>query len=493
MSKNYYKILGIEKNSTEKEIKKAYAVLIRKYPPEKFADEFNEIRQAYEVLSNAELRREYDEKNGFSDIAQELFDTALDNIDKDEYELAIRDLKKFIMLEPEVISAKNYLFICYYRLDRYEEAYNIQKEVVKSNDNLKEVYFTNFYEVCIELEKYKEAEECMNNALKIFDTYEVNIKLVNLYVQRNYLNKDKARDILKNKIDTMVNESNLDYFDYIVVAYYTGLVNELELEKKFLGYLIERTDKQGFQEVLTDIMRYADIWVSGWWFENALIHIEAIINLGRKFNENNDKDMNEFIEAMEYVHNITSEVNKIYTGEMIDAKLLGFIVNKLRNLLDMRNGEEEKLFDEEREKEAKELALEIETIIKTNPQSIKDSIDHIKKKYTLLYDEVKEEIEIFYSKASEKLEKFESKTNNSNNSQNSNYNKNVGTDSNANYGTSAKEANSINNSNSSNSSSEKSGGGNTGKIILCGIVGAYFGGPFGFFIGCIIGGFIFSK
>ena len=66
MAKNYYDILGVKKDSTEKEIKSAYRKLARKYHPDvnpnnKTAeDKFKEVAEAYEVLSNKELREKYD-------------------------------------------------------------------------------------------------------------------------------------------------------------------------------------------------------------------------------------------------------------------------------------------------------------------------------------------------------------------------------------------------------------------------------------------------
>ena len=63
---DYYKILGIDKSATEKDIKKAYRKLARKYHPDlnpnnKEAEKkFKEINEANEVLSNAENRKKYD-------------------------------------------------------------------------------------------------------------------------------------------------------------------------------------------------------------------------------------------------------------------------------------------------------------------------------------------------------------------------------------------------------------------------------------------------
>ncbi|WP_378182764.1 DnaJ C-terminal domain-containing protein [Aquimarina sp. SS2-1] len=64
---DYYKILGVSKNATESDIKKAYRKLARKYHPDlnpndKEAEKkFKEINEANEVLSNAENRKKYDQ------------------------------------------------------------------------------------------------------------------------------------------------------------------------------------------------------------------------------------------------------------------------------------------------------------------------------------------------------------------------------------------------------------------------------------------------
>ncbi|MCR9090383.1 DnaJ C-terminal domain-containing protein [Algiphilus sp.] len=64
--KDYYKILEVEKNASADEIKRAYRRLARKYHPDRNKEEdaetrFKEINEAYEVLSDAEKRKAYDQ------------------------------------------------------------------------------------------------------------------------------------------------------------------------------------------------------------------------------------------------------------------------------------------------------------------------------------------------------------------------------------------------------------------------------------------------
>lgn len=63
MQNDYYKKLGIAKNASKDEIKKAFRTLAHKYHPDKqTGDEtkFKEISEAYSVLSDDKKRREYD-------------------------------------------------------------------------------------------------------------------------------------------------------------------------------------------------------------------------------------------------------------------------------------------------------------------------------------------------------------------------------------------------------------------------------------------------
>ena len=69
--KDFYKILGVDKNADTETIKKAYKKLALKWHPDRFSnasekeqkeaeEKFKEISEAHDVLSNPEKRQQYD-------------------------------------------------------------------------------------------------------------------------------------------------------------------------------------------------------------------------------------------------------------------------------------------------------------------------------------------------------------------------------------------------------------------------------------------------
>jgi molecular chaperone DnaJ len=67
---DYYKVLGVDRNASQEEIKKAYRRLARRYHPDRNPGDkqaearFKEISEAYDVLSDPEKRRQYDAGTG---------------------------------------------------------------------------------------------------------------------------------------------------------------------------------------------------------------------------------------------------------------------------------------------------------------------------------------------------------------------------------------------------------------------------------------------
>ena len=72
---DHYQILGVSKDASQQDIKKAYRKLAMKYHPDKGGDEakFKEIQAAYSVLSDPDKRAQYDNPNPFEQFGGDPF------------------------------------------------------------------------------------------------------------------------------------------------------------------------------------------------------------------------------------------------------------------------------------------------------------------------------------------------------------------------------------------------------------------------------------
>lgn len=83
---DHYKVLGVAKDAQEKDIRTAYRKLVLKCHPDKVQDptlkaqkqeEFQKVQQAYELLTDEEERKKYDDQVRLAELREQLRKTAV--------------------------------------------------------------------------------------------------------------------------------------------------------------------------------------------------------------------------------------------------------------------------------------------------------------------------------------------------------------------------------------------------------------------------------
>jgi len=131
MTSDLYSILGVNSTASEDEIKRAYFRQVREHSPEKDPEQFKLVRSAYETLSDAAARRDYDTLQQYGVEIQELLEEAEEFMDLEEWDEAIKRFKRILVLHPESNAARNSLGICYMQDEQYDAAIKTFTQLTK--------------------------------------------------------------------------------------------------------------------------------------------------------------------------------------------------------------------------------------------------------------------------------------------------------------------------------------------------------------------------
>ncbi|KHD14106.1 DnaJ domain-containing protein [Clostridium butyricum] len=131
--KDYYEILGVSETSSKDEIKKAFRSLAKKYHPDRNGNDenaikkFQEVNEAYEVLSNEDSKKSYDEKKAnFKNAHKRKNENSKNNKTDNDFSEKTRSKK-------ESMEDLNQYFANFFGFDPTSN--NINKDKLKKQDN----------------------------------------------------------------------------------------------------------------------------------------------------------------------------------------------------------------------------------------------------------------------------------------------------------------------------------------------------------------------
>ena len=293
--KDYYEVLGVERDAEAAEIKRAYFKLVRQYPPERFPEEFKEIRAAYDTLSDAERRAEFDKFGELPPGIAIALQQAIFASDDEQYAVATNIFCSILMRYPDLSSVKAEYGKSLVSEGKSGKAIKVFEELCKSDQQnieyrilLANAYFVrgwnkkaiSEFEQLLEMDcsnieawitligyyfqsgDFNRSKETCLKAIATLREKEIESISIYAFIAIHNINSDDDEDSAENymrKIVALLNESGSKYRDEeeeftIVMTILIACVMELG-KKELISYLHDIMDllprvKEQFEEEL---------------------------------------------------------------------------------------------------------------------------------------------------------------------------------------------------------------------------------------------------
>ncbi|MBW4632464.1 MAG: DnaJ domain-containing protein [Iphinoe sp. HA4291-MV1] len=260
MAYELYHILEISFQASADEIKQAYFQLVRKYPPEKEPERFQQIRFAYNTLCDPKARENYDAMQKHGAQVKNFIDQAEKKMQVEEWENAIPLLKQVLVLAPRIDVARNLLGLCYIHTKNWDFAVKVYRALTKTNPDVA-VYWSNLG--CA----YKLQAECLNDGdfsrIQLYhnvrESYQEAIKLESfnsvpyLDIAETYLDEQNYSEALAWAERAIGADGKADYNDFEAlfficrVHFCSGALQKIEvIAKRIISLLPKNSEIQQY-------------------------------------------------------------------------------------------------------------------------------------------------------------------------------------------------------------------------------------------------------
>ncbi|WP_176212669.1 J domain-containing protein [Clostridium acidisoli] len=369
---NLYNILEVDSLADEKQIKVAYAKMVRKYPPEKAPEQFKKIREAYEILINPLRRAEYIARSKYGNKINELEKKADDAVENGEYYEAVNQYKKILIIEPSLSYIKNKLALTFLYNGQTKEGINQLEELVRFNSK-NSVYLGNLgyaYKKNGDIEK---AEEYLIKSLCIDGKNEENVSIISdIYIEQNEYNK--AVQYLRKAAETNKTYDFREFIYYYEIIRVCTFSKEISIIEETMNYMckIIPNDKETKNYVLGRFYYLAkSLYKMLDYISSKLISKKTIEICG------DNETVKKIYEESKRLLRLTEKFNKL----LEDDRIIGILKTPIYYYLYRF-----RLSNSQYERDAKENINQINNAILLNNKDMFDSVHIIKEEYLDLYD-----------------------------------------------------------------------------------------------------------
>jgi tetratricopeptide (TPR) repeat protein len=165
-SNDYYAVLGIARGADERDVKRAYFRLVRRYSPESHPEEFKRIRMAYEVLADTVSRKDYDGLTQWGDEIGARMKAGSAAMERADYKGAQAEFKHVLILQPQLAFARDLLGMAYLNGGQPREALQ-QFELLVAQQPNNSVYHLHKGYAHYALQQYAQATVAYQRAIEI--------------------------------------------------------------------------------------------------------------------------------------------------------------------------------------------------------------------------------------------------------------------------------------------------------------------------------------
>ena len=204
-----YQVLDVPQSASSEDIRNAYYRQVRKHPPEKDAEGFQLVQRAYEVLCNAETRKEYDDQRRADPETRRLIDEGRRLLEDDDLE-AVTPLKRALVRQPDSLVIRDLLVQALVLGEDYDTAEKHARLLIRrAPDN--PVYHQRLGDLLRTVDRDDEAEAPYRQALEL--DQETPQPVVKLAYLLTYLDRsDEAITLLRKAI---LRDGRIDFEDFL--------------------------------------------------------------------------------------------------------------------------------------------------------------------------------------------------------------------------------------------------------------------------------------